>query len=166
MVFGATVLGVGCVVPTPLPPEGGDNRAPVILIEQTDPYSDPNLDIDFTWEQDADPKEITLRVRDPDEQTLFFRAFLDRDYSQRIPIDGDRSPPTGSSDGERLHLIKIKGLCDEVVNFLLGDFALEVYVSDNGFEGAGREPAPGGLRDNIGWRFSCVEPLPQGDGGP
>ncbi len=158
----------GCIVPPRLEQvnDGGENRAPRIISESTTPPPG-ELDIEQTA-AGSTPLVIspfTIAIDEPDKQPLTLRVFLNRKYSKVVPISSDKTTGGEVLQSKRFN---ISGLCDHLVDSVLGSHLLELYVSDSGFVDTGtdlREVNAGGMRTNAIWELKCNPPGSQLDGG-
>lgn len=157
---------IGCVVPQDLEVQSEGNTRPKILSDGTTPELGKKF-TEFRTESlspTLNKEYFTVVIREPDEQTLKIRVFLNGDYTKLIQISQDTLPYSPEiSEEDRAIPFYIEGLCDEgAPKTDDGPHVLEIYVSDEGFlDGAAdlREPGPYGLRDNALWRFGCEDPV-------
>jgi hypothetical protein len=143
----------GCLIPPDreLMVDGGVNRAPSINTS----LSVPKPGGVFDYWQLAKPKEFSVVLKDLDKQALSLRFFLERKYETKLPLD--KNATTGGGTSQPI-VVKIAGLCDELVDSLEGTYFLEIYVSDSGFLDSGddlRQVKPGGLSTNANWTLKC-----------
>jgi len=151
----------GCVIPPRLQEvaDGGENRAPSVITASTTPR--PGA-FDHNQQKVA---TFNVALQDPDRQALTLRIFLDRKYDKVVPISSSVTP-----GGEELQskLFTISGLCDQLVDSVLGAHLLELYVSDGGFVDSGsdlRVVQQGALGTSVIWELKCVPPVTGPDGG-
>jgi hypothetical protein len=150
-----------CIVPTHLEEmeaDGGENHRPQIRRDLTRPPGDT-----FTAYQTPEGsgelrrQEFTLAVKDPDNQELYVRMFIDRQYDAWI-YDGVSE---ATAEETRSIRFEVPGLCDDKVNGEVDTFFLEIYVSDGLFLDEGQDlrlVEPGGYRDGISWDLVCRPP--------
>lgn len=145
-----------CIIPQPLEiePDQGVNRPPTVI-----PIK-PKSGLPFTVNQQGKgqpPVETTFEVvvNDPDRQTLSLRLFLGD-----TPLDPTvQAVAPGGADGVFKQL-KVEGLCDELVNFETGSYAVALAVSDKGFlDDSPSLPQPGGYAPQVQWTMKCEPPL-------
>ena len=164
-------LTSGCFLPPPLELEadGGGSTAPAVLGNLTR----PNIETPFTVQQTApgaptqNVQPFNLALRDPDSDKLNVRFFVDgRPYDQVVGqgTASNCSAPAGCS-----LIVQIQGLCDDVVNNLLGTHIVEAYIVDLPWSDRDKDdltlPEPGGFRTNVWWRFECIAPVDVPDAG-
>ena len=140
------------------PSDGNTNlHRPQILVQLCTPSPFGTITARQTKSGDTPEKQgFTIAVKDSDKQVLFFRMFVNAVYTSRVPISQSQS----SGGLERQSIIfDVDGICDSVVNNVLGNHNLELYVSDSKFLDSGadlRMSMNGGMRDNVYWTLSCM----------
>lgn len=155
-----------CVIPPHLEDEfdAGGNRRPQVRWEVTMPKIGDLILNQSNNPQSPQSKAFNVGLEDPDSrQPLYVRLFLDGNYQSYV-YDTEVAP----KEGLRGCAFELRGLCDQMVNFVLGRHMLELYVSDETFVTEGedlRVISFGGQRDNITWQLSCLPRLNIGDGG-
>lgn len=150
-----------CIIPPDLEieKESGEHQ-PHIESAMTNPPVGP-----LTVQQSANklqPIPTTFRIwlEDEDEQILYARMFINSyghsfSYAKMIPLPTDRT----FGQGARAFKVDVDGLCDSLVNFTLGQYILEFWVSDTEFVSIGddlRQNIGNGYRDNVLWHLTCV----------
>jgi hypothetical protein len=145
-----------CLIPPTYeePVDSGANHSPSILRTATLPPLGEQLSL-----YQGQSKSFFVWVDDPDDQELTFRMFLQRKWDKLVPLSKDRIEKSTSS--RKALSFEVTGLCDVLVNNVLADYDLEIYVSDGGFVESGkdlRETPVGALRNNDGWTLSCLAP--------
>lgn len=151
--------GFGCVIPADIEP--ATSEGPWIDVDLTIP--DPR-DVKSYAQGQTEAVKFSVNVGEPNGQLITARVFVDAQYDAPIdPEPNSISPNPDSPNTGVGYVFSLRGLCDELVDYELGRHILELYISDNGFWDQGtdlRVVNPGGFRNNVLWRFNCVEPLP------
>ena len=159
----------GCFMPPPLELEadGGNVRVPEVRKDVTT----PEIGKAFTHYQTADAattkrqKEIVVGLLDEDSSTLHARVFINGNYDQLVE-GGDRTA-SGCTQGCAASFT-LGGLCDQMVNDVLGTHVLEVWVSDlpwpdNSENNDLHVLHPDAFGTNVLWQFTCEEASKAGD---
>lgn len=158
LVFGSA----GCIIPPPLDVDtsdgGGANRPPLLRWDVIYPPLLKPLTVRQTGQGKVPVKQaFSIAFVEKDRQVVSVRFFIKKNYKSAI-VDLKSPQPQDEFNGV---WVEISGLCDALVNNIVDNYDLEVYISDSGFVEKGddlRVIGPGGYRDNAFWTLVCEPP--------